>query len=87
MGIFSFLKRKKKQDANLGEVPQFHGREIKTPLGRIKPKQYVVKCVLVYKERALREFEATEYGYSRDKVAENVEANFKIKVLDIHVKK
>lgn len=84
MWILNIFKRKKKEQL---EVVPFQGRKIKAPLGKIKPKQYIIKCALTYKDKPLREFEATEQGYSRDKVAENIEANFKIKVLDIHVKK
>ncbi|GEM_PF-2374515 len=82
MWILNIFKRKKKQ-----QIERFVGVAPKTPLGRIKPKQYIAKCAMVYNGKIIREFDVTEFGYSRDKVSEKIETNFKIRVSAIHVKR
>lgn len=89
MSIISFFKNlftkgeTAKKEAN--STPQFVGKPKKV-YGKPRPKTYIATCDMVYNGKAIRQFDVTELGYSRDVVAKKIEDNFEIKVVKINVK-
>lgn len=88
MSVKSFLSnlfKRKKSGTSSNEVPPFVGKR-KRVYGKPKPKTYLATCDMVYNGKAIRQFDVTEKGYSRDVVAKAIEDNFSIKVVKISVK-
>lgn len=82
MGIVSFIRKKFSKKGELKPL-SVERPGLKMRLMKGRRKRYVGTVALIYKDKPIRQFTVHEEGFSRDKVAADLDQKLTVKLISV----